>query len=74
MTRLNIHVPSFFSGAGSVINLFPSEPSTYRCALRSRTNTQALSGDWRRVGGDLFRAMEGHLNEQEEEQGFALFS
>jgi len=59
-------VSQFVKGIGSVLNITPSPQTTplIHNPCRGRSDKEALEGDWRRVGRDLYKAM-GRPNKSE---------
>lgn len=61
-------VPAVFCnilrGVGSVASIFPADGEPRRVSMPERTDSQALAGDWEKMGRDFKRAVEKISNEQ----------
>ncbi len=55
MTERIIH---WIAGVGSAMNIFPDSHGRYDSIVyRARTDTEALRGDWEKVGNDIRKAI-----------------
>ena len=61
---MNKKVKNWLRGMSSVVQVWPDTSSRIREILLRRSDSEALHGDWQRIGNDIRNATDKHAHEQ----------
>lgn len=59
---------NFWSHVGSIMVLYPDTASYVRKRFLERSDMEALRGDWEKVGGDMYRAIQVYEQKKQREE------